>query len=169
MKKCPTLKHENNVINATEAAQRRMSDCGGAIRNADRMKAARQEIRTELECLSQTVGVASPSHLYLAYRLADILTVQDATLSAMIDFTEKTVYSRGSALYTDATGTLRDGLEEIFRLCVGDSSLNASIQEIKRDNNGNYQVVWRPVRQIPDTNEAFESVWRGFRENGNII
>ncbi len=163
------LKHENNVINATEAAQRRMSDCGGAIRNADRMKAARQEIRTELECLSQTVGVASPSHLYLAYRLADILTVQDATLSAMIDFTEKTVYSRGSALYTDATGTLRDGLEEIFRLCVGDSSLNASIQEIKRDNNGNYQVVWRPVRQIPDTNEAFESVWRGFRENGNII
>lgn len=163
------FKNENNVSLITEAAKRRMSDCGGAIRNVQKMRDALTEIRAELASFSKTVGVASASHLYLAYRLLDILTVQDATLSAMIDFTEQTPHSRGSALYTNEKGELRKGLEEIFRLRIGDTSLNASVQEIRRGTNGEYQAVWRPVRQIPDSNEAFESVWRGYRENGNII
>ena len=128
-----------------------------------------EEIRAELASLSESIGVASSSHLYLAYRLFDILTVQDVTLAAMIDFTKQTPLSRGSALYTDETGELRDGLEELFRLRVGSRAPAIdSVQEMHPDG-GDYRAVHRPVRPIPDSNEAFESVWRVYRENQNIF
>ena len=166
---CAVLQNKNNVSERILSAQRRMSNCGAAIRNADSMRAAKAEITSALADVSKTVGVPSPAHLYRAYQLLDILNVQAATLSAMIDFTERTEYSRGSALYTNQNGELRDGLEEIFRLCMAPNALTDEIQEVKQGANGEYLTEWRPVRPIPECLEPFETVWRKYRENGNVF
>ena len=62
---CQTvLKNKNNVTAAIQAAQRRMSDCGGAIRDCDRMEAAIGQIREELLGLETRIGVRDASNLY---------------------------------------------------------------------------------------------------------
>ena len=72
-----------------------------------------------------------------------------------------------NALYTDPEGKLREGLEELFRFRRAESSLDGMIQRL-RMREKNCDVFRRPVRPLPLENEAFESVWRKYRENQNI-
>jgi succinate dehydrogenase/fumarate reductase flavoprotein subunit len=161
------LKNEDNARSAIQAAQRRMSDCGGAIRDRDAMEKAYSQIRRELDALTGTVGVADISSLYQAYKLKDLLTVQLATLAAMIDFNRTVGTTRGSALYCDKAGDLRTGLEELFRFRLDATGTNGSVQQVQL-NGTDAQVSWRPVRPMPECNDFFENVWRQYRENKNI-
>ncbi len=161
------LKNADNVASTIQAAQRRMSDCGGAIRNREAMENAFAEIRQELAALPSTVGVADASSLYLAYKLKDLLTVQHATLAAMIDFNKTVGTTRGSALYCDKAGDLREGLEELFRFRLDATGTNGSVQQVERCGD-EAKITWRPVRPMPDCDDFFENVWRQYRENKNI-
>jgi hypothetical protein len=42
------------------------------------------------------------------------------------------------------------------------------IQEI-RYADGECGSVWRPVQPIPKGRDFFENVWRGYRENMNLV
>ena len=35
--------------------------------------------------------------------------------------------------------------------------------------NGEFCCSYRPVRPIPDGDDFFENVWRGYRENENVF
>ena len=75
--------------------------------------------------------------------------------------------SRGSALYTDPSGVkpyaaLPDALT--FRL--DDGSRGHLVQELELAETIRFH--WRPVRPIPDEDDFFENVWRGYRKNQNI-
>ncbi|MBQ1954420.1 MAG: FAD-binding protein [Clostridia bacterium] len=48
------------------------------------------------------------------------------------------------------------------------SSDKGKVQEIIWDGNG-FDVSLRPVRPIPEDDNFFENVWRGYRENGNVF
>ena len=160
------LDNEDNIDQKTALAQRRMSDCGAAIRNSDTMRAALAEIQAELNNIQSVIGVKSPKLLYKAYKLLDILTVQAAVLTAMVDFSETVGKTRGSALYTDPNGDLRQGLEELFRFQTDPNRVDR-IQSLKLED-GRYQVSWRQVRPLPENNDFFENIWRQYRENKNI-
>ena len=102
----------------------------------------------------------------MAYRLRDILICQKIYLSAMkshIDFWGCTC---GSALYYDKGGSLRAGLNEIFRFTPDDGKIGKMVQEITYGEN--CQVQYRPVRPLPEGGGFFENVWRSFRENGGV-
>ncbi len=161
------LAHEDNVSSAIQAAQRRMSDSGGAIRDAKAMEVAIKEIKSELAALRGSVGVANPGALYRAYKLRDMLTVQYAVLAAMIDFSKTVGTTRGSALYCDENGSLRAGLEELFRFRLDATGTNSSVQQV-RLADGKAEITWRPVRPMPDGDDFFENIWRQYRENKNI-
>ena len=149
-------------------ARRRMSDCGGAIRNCAAMRLALKEIRQELALLDEKKP--EEVKLWQTYQLKDLLLVQSAVLTAMIDFFEKTGITRGSALYTDERGKLREGLEELFRFREEADAGNSHqlVQQLWLTQNGDYAINWRPVRPIPDADEVFETVWRQYRENKNV-
>ncbi len=149
-------------------AQRRMSNCAAAIRHKSRMADALAQVRDELTRLVDTVGVGERSRLYLYYKLKDILVTQEAVLSAMIDYSDTIGDTRGSALYYDETGRLRDGLEEIFRFTEEDGSTRSQVQELVTGEKG-FTARWRPVRPLPQKDDFFENVWRSFRENQNIF
>ncbi|MBR3639257.1 MAG: FAD-binding protein [Clostridia bacterium] len=149
-----------------KAARRRMSDCAGAIRDPGKMKAALLAAEED----EKTVRAASfkGANGTAKYSvLLDVLITQRAVLAAMIDYAARSGGSRGSALYTDPSGELRDGLEEIFRMSPEDEKLRGFVQTVEMRGDG-FAVWWRPVRKIPPEDGFFENVWRGYRENKNV-
>ncbi len=162
------LANEDNVAEKTKAAQRLMSDKGGAIRDVTAMTEALTATRECLAGFAGSVGVSKKETLYKAYKLMDVLTVQAATLCAFIDYAKEIGVTRGSALIYDPKGSLRAGLDEEFRLEVGESPATDKIQEVVKTDSG-FKVSWRKVRPIPQNNDFFENVWRQYRENKNIF
>ena len=161
------LANADNVDTEIQAAQRRMSDSGAAIRDRNAMEKAFQEIEAEMNTLQQRVGVQDAGSLYRAYKLKDMLVVQYAVLAAMIDFSRTVGTTRGSALYCDKDGALREGLEELFRFRQETQSVGGSVQQV-RLADGKAEIQWRPVRPMPDGDDFFENIWRQYRENKNI-
>jgi len=188
------LQKEDNVEKKIALAKRRMSDSGAAIRNSEVMSDALTEIWSELAQLQETTGVSGDSDIYLYYKLKDILVTQAAVLTAMTDFAEKVGYTRGSSLYVDPQGQLREGMAEAFRFKIQASAEKAvenqqeteqiaqmdsksenrlaaqnkmQIQEIQLTKQG-FAANWRPARPLPQQEDFFENVWRGYRESGNV-
>ena len=162
------LNNPDNVQSKLEQARRRMSDNAGAIRDRSRMLTVKSDVRISCQALPSTVGVRSADLLYKAYRLRDILLVQEATLTAMIDFAQGGYGTRGSALYCDKHGELRAGLEEAFRFSPDtERATYGKIQTIAFDG-GQMQVHWRDVRPIPADCDVFEVVWKRYREDGCV-
>ena len=161
------LSNENNVDDLLVIARRRMSQKGGAIRDVVTMKNAVSEILKEIKDFNSFVGVKNRRTLYKAYKLYDALTVQIATLYSFINFAEHIGKTRGSALYQDINGVLREGLDELFRFTVDDGNTPNEIQQIKK-SNGEYVTSWRNARPLPENDDFFENIWKSYRENKNI-
>ena len=159
--------NENNVIEKIKKAQRRMSDCGAAIRNPENMEKALGEILSEIKTLSSDVGVDSVGGLYRVYKLLDVLYVQALALAAMLDFTKTVGATRGSALYYNAEGEKGEGLEEQFRFISGGTVFGDKVQEVYLDGE-TPNAFWRDARPLPADDDFFENVWRRYREDKNV-
>lgn len=157
-----------SVDTLIQEAQRKMSDCGGAIRNCESMERYKAEISVLLENLSSETSVSSVKELYKFYKLRDILIMQWAVIESMLHFAREWGKTRGSALYYSENGTLRNGLDEIFRFTCENGESKDFIQETEF-KNGKMICANRKVRPIPDGNDFFENVWRSYRENKNIF
>ena len=161
------LRRADSASRLTRTVTERMTRVGGAIRDTAGMETALSKVRMLMEGRGQRIGVADRQHLIEAYRLEDILLVQNAVLSAMIDYAATVGKSRGGALYTNSEGQLRAGMEEMFRLIPDDGTTVGRVQEVSSDGT-QCHVTWRDVRPIPEAEDFFETVWRGYRENRNI-
>jgi succinate dehydrogenase/fumarate reductase flavoprotein subunit len=151
-----------------EAARRRMSRVGGAIRSTAEIRRAAEEVRGELAVFAAEVKVENPRGLALAYRLWDVLISQQVYLSAMANYAEQGGKSRGSALYSDKNGKKPySKLPDVFTFSLSDGSFKQKTQEVLY-KNGQCHFSWRDVRPIPEDDSFFENVWRQYRENGNI-
>lgn len=144
-----------------------MSDSAAAVRNKEKMSAALKSVHQIRLELAERAQVKNPSELWRFYRLKDILITQEAVLTSMIDYAKTVGRTRGSALYYDECGTLREGLEEIFRFSPDNGNMNNKVQETLYDGYG-FRTFWRDVRPIPEGDDFFENVWRGYRHNKNI-
>ncbi len=164
---CDIINNDDNVNLLIAAAQRQMSDNAGAIRNTDKLKESSDKTTLVVKSLDK-VGVKDKSQIYLYYKLKDILYTQLAVLTAMIDYSETIGNTRGSSLYFDEKGTLRSGLEEIFRFTEEKGNTRSKIQETVLKENS-FVSSWRDVRPIPQGDDFFENVWRQYRENKNIF
>lgn len=157
----------DNIDEMISAAQRRMSDNAAAIRNRANMKTALRETEKDLSGICENAGSSEKSKLYRYYKLKDILVTQCAVLTAMLDYADTVGDTRGSSLCYDEKGKLRGGLEEIFRFTEEKGDTRAKVQETVISGS-KFKCHWRDVRPIPNNNDFFENVWRGYRENKNI-
>ena len=146
-------------------ARREMSACGAAIRDPAAMEKTLRSVKGGLDDLSNA-GVKHYDEVYRVYQYRDALVCQKAMLSAMLDFEKQVGVTVGSALCHDAGGDLRAGLPEMFRFTQG-AVPNAIQQGIFSGEE--CQFIWRPCRPVPEENEAFETVWRRYREDENIF
>lgn len=156
-----------NVPELTALAKRRMSDDASAIRVRESMQRAQQQVTDDRRRLEEIASLAEPREIVSYYKLRDCLTTQAALLCALIDYIDTVGLTRGSALYYDADGSLREGLEESFRLRTGDAAFADRVQEVALLGD-TFVSTWRDVRPIPENNDFFENVWRQYRINRNV-
>lgn len=158
----------SNVRKIWAEVGRRMSACGAAIRNQEEIQTALDHITAQLDSLADTVTVARESELQWVFRLRDTLISQRVYLSAMLDYVRQGGKSRGSALYTDPSGSKPFGqLPDAFTFVLDDGTRGDLVQEVQL-KEGKCTFRWRAVRPIPEDDDFFENVWRMYRENGNI-
>ncbi len=157
-----------NVDTLLAKAQRTMSDHASAIRNPEMMAAAIEQTAEELANITSIAGVEKPGQLFLYCKLKDVLLTQIACLTAMVDYSKTATDTRGSSLYYDEKGSLREGLDEKFRFKEENPENRGKVQEVWFED-GKWNVCWRPVRPIPADDDFFENVWRSYRENQNIF
>ena len=142
-------------------AQSRMSSACAAIRNGQAIQTALQETLEAIDGFEAAECTAEER--WNSFKLRDILLTQAAVLTCARDMN----ISRGSAIYTDENGSLRKGLDELFRFSQNANAAD-KIQQIKF-NDGNFETTWRDVRPLPDDDDFFENIWRSYRENKNIF
>ena len=157
---------KSNITELIKSAQRIMSDNAGAIRDSSSMNSALTKTKNSINKLDR-VMLEDKSEIYLYFKYKDILYTQSAVLSAMIDFIDNVRGTRGSSLYYDKKGNLRENLDEIFRFTEEKGIASGKIQETEFDKDG-FKCIWRDVRPIPDNDDFFENTWRQYRKNKNI-
>ncbi len=157
----------NNLTGYEESVRSRMSEAAGAIRSRDKISRLIDDNKKLLANIADELRIPNCAALRRAYQLRDALISQQMYLSAMADYALQVGFSRGSAIYTAADGAVAEGLEEVFRFRLGDSSYRDQIQTVQYSPN-TISVQWRPVRPLPNENEAFETVWRNYRQNKNV-
>lgn len=149
-------------------AAKRMSACGGIIRDQKKIKEALRETEAELEHYETYVKKPNKNELALFYRLHDMLTSQKVYLSAMLDYIEHGGGSRGSALYTDDNGTKPDEkLPDLYKCLLDQGTHGTTVQEVRLEN-GKCTTFWRNVRPIPELDYFFETQWKAYRERMKI-
>ncbi|MCQ2412224.1 MAG: FAD-binding protein [Sphaerochaetaceae bacterium] len=163
-----TQSKDSNVADIRKEVTSNMSKCGGAIRNGNEIQKLIQSIDKRLENFSDEVRYESLSELKHVYRLRDTLITQKCYLGSMQNYAQNGGKSRGSALYTDNNGTKPyEALPDTFTFSLDDGSKDSLIQEMTYQN-GACSYSWRTVRPLPENDDFFENVWRGYRENGNV-
>lgn len=149
---------------AWQEATKRMSQCGGMIRNKEDVKKALDQTEWELSHYKEHVAVTKVSQAGLFYHLYDNLLAQKVYLTSMYDYLEKEGGSRGSALYTSIKGKKPgEKMPELFTCQLDEGRLGKVVQEtfIK---DGACVCEWRAVRDIPDVDYFFETQWKQYRE-----
>ena len=128
------------------------------------MRAYSVLFRLWLDKFPHRFSVGSRAESFKLYRLRDAITVQLATLTAMVDYAENVGISRGSALYMEKASDSFDG----FTASV--EGVQNTFGEIRTVSMiGSKSVVnTHPVRPMPPVNAVFETVWREYRERNEI-
>ena len=158
----------NNAKEALSEIRRRMSVDGAAIREPARMEKALLATQEDLKNLTQNIGVGKKELVYIAYQYRDALLCQILCLTAMLDYAKIVGVTRGSALYTNTEGNLREGLDVCFRFISTPRAYADQVQQGKLTEEG-CSFRWRAVRPLPANEDFFENIWRTYRENGNIF
>ena len=161
---------QENTITATQNiaeekllnCRRRMSDFGGALREENNLRRALAEVKEDIAQFHTVGGDA-----LTVYRYRDALVCQQVLLEAMLDYASTLGTTRGSALYQHHAGQCRQGLEACFGFLSEPKVGAQQVQEGVLTENG-CKFTWRPVRPLPNNDDFFETVWRGYRENKNV-
>ena len=144
-----------------------MSEAAGAIRSTHKISNVKCQHKQLLQDFTQIIRIPSGRALHRAYQLKEALVSQQMYLSAMEDYARNVGGSRGSAIYTASDGELADGLEELFRFRLDDGGFDDQVQIVEYEDN-EPKITWRLVRPLPQENEAFETIWKKYRETKNV-
>jgi len=158
-----------NIKKLWDDVTKKMSLYGGPIRDIKGIKQTLDEVKKLIASYTDTIKVTDPNELKDAYRLWDILICQQVYLEAMVEYSARGGKSRGSAMYTDPSGTKPyDFLPDTFTYTLDDGSNADEVQQVTY-KNGECKINHRKVRPIPNDDDFFENVWRKYRENQNIF
>lgn len=157
----------DNLFSYESLIRNNMSEAAGAIRTVSRMTEIRAQHREILYHFSERIRIPSTYALQRAYQLKDALITQQMYLAAMENFAHAAGGSRGSAIYSDEDGIAAEGLEKRFRFKLDDGAHNNQIQLTLYSSN-EIEVTWRGVHPIPEEKDAFEAVWKCYRETRNV-
>jgi len=151
--------------------QERMSTCGAAIRDPEKIRSAVGEAWSLYTGLQKELRVRSAKDLPDAFRNLDLGLTHALYLEAIHEYLSRGGKSRGSYLVLDRAGAKpcpELGEEWRFALNPRPSFVDHKILEVSLDSRGRVVKEWVDIRAIPREDNWFENVWKDFRE-GRII
>jgi succinate dehydrogenase/fumarate reductase flavoprotein subunit len=158
----------DNLAAAWQQATKRMSQIAGPFRPVDKLAEGLRAVTADWHDLDQCRRVADPALLPLACRYRELLLVQHACLTAMLEHVRQGGGSRGSAAYLGAGGVaLLDNLPDDLQMLAGRTERTDLIQTVRLarlDPAPAWLVGSRPVAALPQPDQSFEQVWRTWRE-----
>ena len=160
-------KNDDNAKDSIKKWQRRMSDCGAAIRTPEKIECTIADLAKDLAAFNDIYGIGDGGNSESAYKLKDMMIMQNATLSSMLDFSKTINSTRGSALYYNPNGEKYEKLEDDFRFILQNPAEFNKIQETYFED-GSFKTLWRDVRPIPEKNDFFENIWNQYCINKNV-
>ncbi len=156
------LSNESNVIAIRKEIGKRMSACGGIVRNHKKISEATEQVKQRLNSLAEETKLSSVKELPVAFNNWNLLITQYVYLEAIKNYIEEGGKSRGSYLIYDPEGELPiAGLPEEFRFSLKNDNFSEKIQQVTFNQN-NVSIQWIPTRPIPKSNNWFENVWNAY-------
>lgn len=130
----------------------RMSLSGAHVRDKEALlricEQAREELQTFWETEKISADHAEEDRIRALFNY-DLLTAQQVYAGAMAEAIDSGVFSRGSYLVT-----------EEGRLRLDDGTHDSLVQEAFLQD-GAVRIHWRPVRELPQSEQWFEKVYNG--------
>lgn len=148
--------------------QMSMSKNAAFVRDKYQIERLYEDISKEFKQLVSTVGIDSIKDLSKVFRVYDMLIVQMAIASSMLEYIEQGGTSRGSYLIiNNEDGVPINDFETLTNNKIKKCNrLMDSICETKvKINEGGIDIInnWVKVRPIPNNDTWFEKVWQEFR------
>ncbi len=159
------------IIRARREIQERMSTCGAAVRDPEKVRSAVREAWSLYARLKSEMTVRSAKDLPEAFRNLDLGLTHALYLEAIHEYLEQGGRSRGSYLVLDKAGgkPCPDlGDEWRFAMNPRPSFVDRKILEVSLDRRGRAVKEWVDIRPIPREDSWFENVWEDFRK-GRIV
>lgn len=153
------------------AFQRRMTQSAGHLRQKEAIEeaffAAIERRRAERSSLPPGVEATdsdvSPTEAAEIFRNRQLLIAQEAYLSALAAALD--AGSRGSALVLDSEGEpIHPKFPDAWRVKPEDPRYRGLILITRySEENDSFLSGWRPLPELPESDEWFETVWRDYR------
>jgi succinate dehydrogenase/fumarate reductase flavoprotein subunit len=167
----PRSRDAGIIVRTRREIQERMSACGAAIRDPDKVKPAVAEAWALYARMRKELRVRSAKDLVEAFRNLDLGLTHALYLEAINEYLARGGKSRGSYLVPDQAGTRACpelGDEWRFALNPRPAFVDQKILEISLDERGRAVKKWVGIRPIPREDNWFENVWGDFREGRTI-
>jgi len=159
------------IIRARQEIRDRMSACGAAVRDPEKVRPAVREAWSLYARLKSELRVRSQKDLPEAFRTLDLGLTHALYLEAIHEYLQRGGRSRGSYLVLDKAGGKpcpELGDEWRFVLNPRPSFVDQKILEVSLDGRGRAVKEWVDIRPIPREDSWFENVWEDFRA-GRIV
>jgi succinate dehydrogenase/fumarate reductase flavoprotein subunit len=148
--------------------QKRMSACGAAVRDPEKVRRAVEEAWALYRQLKSGIKVRSVKDLPDAFKNLDLCLTHALYLDAISEYLSKGGKSRGSFLVLDRSGEKPcPQMDDKWRYSLNPrpSFVNQKVLEISLSGKGEVIKEWVDIRPIPREESWFETVWEAFRED----
>lgn len=143
------INSKNHTIEFRGRLQKRMSESGAFVRDAEQLSQCVSECLCDMENFEEKSSAALPAQLPAALRNRDLIVTQYIYLTAMLDYILHGGSGRGSFVVEENN--------EIKPFVPGDFS--TVVQHIELHGSA-CTAAWLPVRPIPDPETWFENLLR---------
>ena len=167
----PKFRDPGFLASTRREIQERMSTCGAAIRDPEKVRLAVGEAWSLYAKMKKELKVRSAKDLPAAFRNLDLGLTHALYLEAINEYLSRGGKSRGSYLVLDPAGTKACpelGEEWRFALNPRPAFVDQKILEVSLDERGRAVKKWVNIRPIPREDRWFENVWEDFREGRTI-
>jgi hypothetical protein len=155
------------ITRTRQEMQERMSACGAAVRDPEKVRQAVEEAWSLYSRLKSQIKAASMQEIPAAFKNLDLCLTHALYLEAINEYLSKGGRSRGSYLVLDKAGEKpcqELGNEWRFSLNPRPCFVDQKILEVFLTEKGRVVKEWVHIRPIPREDLWFETIWKAFRE-----
>lgn len=149
---------------AKQDIQKRMSRYGALFRKKNELKNVAEEANSFIHDLKDKIKISNPENIPEVFQALHLSVTSQVYLDTIRWYIKQEGGSRGSYIIGDLDGD-KDlkYFSDDWKYRSENETLKKKIQETKLEPEGNVKHWWVNRREIPESPQWFENVWRDYR------